>query len=290
LLLFVAAQAFNAQGPAYIPDHRRMVEIFATNAALNYGILDSVMVLGWKSLEANGAAVIPADFEDFFAYVQRLSVLSAQVPLGDLRYEAYLLTTAILHSNPSSEQRFRFIRDTLEHVPFENLKVCAVGWLKGEILDAFGVERLGQSTIRHFRPAKRTGNGEKLDLFSDPSEFASIAKILFDPPRTAEGDPGEHLNLVPFYVSALNFYYLIYTSKPLYEGLQISTLEETLRIEDTFITRLAELSKDLRALAERDADSASEPDDGILRLNLLDAAIDKARDAFARANTGAKQM
>ncbi|KAK1913795.1 hypothetical protein P3342_007040 [Pyrenophora teres f. teres] len=100
-------------------------------------LLDTVLSFGLIALENNNVGE-PKDDESFAQYLQTISLISANSPSPSLRGHAHYLTTTVLRSHPHDLVRLTFIRDTLEHCPYENLKASAVSWLKGETLEANG--------------------------------------------------------------------------------------------------------------------------------------------------------
>ncbi|KAJ6260510.1 hypothetical protein Dda_4736 [Drechslerella dactyloides] len=124
------------------PEHAVLTEKFLPDG-VEEAVVDSMVFIGnWITRHNNkdGDIVelgnIPSNEDDFFLYLQKYSALSATVSEPDLRALSFLHATTILHLNPREEHRLAFIKDTLEHCPFEALKAAIISYLKDEILDA----------------------------------------------------------------------------------------------------------------------------------------------------------
>lgn len=123
-------------------DHLKLVDHFIGAAGPQSigqeeeSVIDALVFLGlW--LENTDAFVSgPLSDEEYLQHLQNLSLLSANCPSPSLRYQAHILTSAILHAHPVDRIRLAFITDTLENCPFSNLKVSAVSWLKDEVITA----------------------------------------------------------------------------------------------------------------------------------------------------------
>lgn len=128
-------------------------------------LIDSVLFLGFSILD-NQPQITSEHDQVYNNIIQRLSLLSANMPSPVLRYHAHLLTSSILHLHPEDRFRLAFIRDTLEHCPFENLKASAVGWLKDELLSAD-------------RPAQEKRPDEDPSIFATPAALETLQPFLF---------------------------------------------------------------------------------------------------------------
>ena len=129
-------------------------------------LLDIVLALGVVALSRNNIGE-PKDDEAFAQYLQTVSLISANSPSPSLRGHAHYLTTTILRSHPHDLVRLTFIRDTLEHCPYENLKASAVSWLKGETLEANAPGK--QPSDEH----------EHANIFATPVAISAVAPYLW---------------------------------------------------------------------------------------------------------------
>ena len=229
LLAAMAASSALFDAPALLPP-LRIVPDFAAVVASSIGdaatgstgmepeyLIDAVLFLGFFIIK-NGRG-IPTDSDStYHDILQRLSLLSANIPSPGLRYHAHLLTSTILHSHSSDHVRLSFIRDTLEHCPYENLKGSAVGWLKDEI-------------IASDKPVqdKKGGEGE-ISIFSTPEVLTMLVPFLF--PNTRSVLEGQSIANgyatfqahQAFYLAVVNLLYLLVVSPTIFVRLQIAAL------------------------------------------------------------------
>lgn len=207
-------------------------------------LLDAILALGLIAVEKNAIGE-PVDDDAFAKYLQTTSLISANTPSPSLRYHAHYLTSTILRSHPSSIVRLTFIRDTLEHCPYENLKASAVTWLKGETLEA-------NPNIPNSSQASQQGNEhddpqdfEEASVFSTPVALHTTAQFLF-PDLTSTYSSATDLSEsfmqfrqeLGFYLAALNFYYLLLSAKPLHDVLDIRTLHRESKVQEHYLTPL----------------------------------------------------
>ncbi|KAL8803005.1 MAG: hypothetical protein Q9182_003431 [Xanthomendoza sp. 2 TL-2023] len=149
--------------------------------------------------------------------LQYLSILSANTPSASLRYNAHVLTSKLLHAHSNDQLRLSFIKDTLEHCPYENLKASAVGWLKDEILAA---DMPLPNQVHGQVPAD--GGNEKSDsIFATPTCIATLAPQLFVSPLDMSTE--EFLAHESFFLAALNLYFLLLSKDGLSAKLDLRT-------------------------------------------------------------------
>ncbi|KAL5119867.1 hypothetical protein ACEQ8H_002228 [Pleosporales sp. CAS-2024a] len=185
-------------------------------------LLDAILALGLIALEQNNVGE-PKDDESFAQYLQTISLISANTPSPSLRGHAHYLTTTILRSHPHDLVRLTFIRDTLEHCPYENLKASAVSWLKGETLEANSPQAKSQAY----------NDDSKTNIFATPVALSTIAPFLWPDLTThytlldtdiAEGWMQFRQEL-SFYIAALNFYYMLLQAPHLHDALGVKQLQ-----------------------------------------------------------------
>ncbi|KAJ4376293.1 hypothetical protein N0V83_001576 [Neocucurbitaria cava] len=184
-------------------------------------LLDVVLAIGLIALEKNNIGE-PRDDESFAQYLQTMSLISANTPSPSLRGHAHYLTSTILRSHPHDLVRLTFIRDTLEHCPYENLKASAVSWLKGETLEA-------NAPGRH-----HDDDESETNIFATPVAISTVAPYLW-PDLIKQYASAEEADLTDtwiqfrqelgFYVAALNFYYLLLQAEFLHGPLGVKDLE-----------------------------------------------------------------
>ena len=242
-------------------------------------LIDAVLFLGF--LIINSQPNVPAgDDSDhvFNNILQRLSLLSANMPSPVLRYHAHLLTSTILHLNPSENSRLAFIRDTLEHCPFENLKASAIGWLKDEILAA---EKAEQS--------KKKPDAED-SIFATSAALTTLTPFIFlDPEKLMEGQSVTNSYATfqahqPFYLAVLNLLYLLLSSATLSNRLKMAEVAKQNEVP-RFLDSLLQASKRFQSNISNDeleyGDERGEKD-GSLGMELMEMAIEQAQHALSK--------
>ncbi|MCJ1317198.1 hypothetical protein MMC15_002521 [Xylographa vitiligo] len=206
-------------------------------------VLDTVLLLGFTRLEDNLERASRFSNLEFYQYLQKLSLLSANAPSSSIRYQAHLMATKILHTYPSKQARFSFIQDTFEHCPYENLLVCSIGWLKEEILAAVsenevknGAEGIGEAMEKHHL----SDDSNASFTFASPETLNSLSSYLFSIDTPGE-HPGGYMGRIPFYMTALNLYYLLWMSPGVRARLQIPAFEKMRDIQGRFVTPLGDI-------------------------------------------------
>ena len=205
-------------------------------------LIDAVLFLGTYVLSTSSVGTPETD-ETFNGTLQRLSLLSANTPVPSLRYHAHILTAEILHSHPKEELRLAYIKDTLEHCPYENLKASAVGWLKTELLAA---DKATPSSKYN------KGEGKEPSLFATPVAISTLSQDLFATPTVPEDlFPEDTLamfsNHQPFWMAVLNLVYLILSSPSLSRNLNI---EDFITDATNFTDTMSRVTRSVRDRAE----------------------------------------
>ncbi|QIW94508.1 hypothetical protein AMS68_000026 [Peltaster fructicola] len=206
---------------AIFPQHHDLMNVGLSAASSAMGtvgtepeaLIDACLALGLLALENDNIGAPGQDIH-FTEYLQMTSLLASNCPNANLRGHAHYLVSTVLRSHPDDKVRFAFISDTLEHCPFENLKTTAVGWIKGEVVEA--------SVAPH--------EGQESSVFSKPFALERLAPYLFPALQadlvTAPVDAAWRtfqLNL-SFYHAVLNFLVLLVSSKQLRQHLDIQDL------------------------------------------------------------------
>lgn len=216
-------------------------------------LIDTILFLGFFILNDYRPSTLPESDETFTSSLQYLSLLSANNPSPTLRYNAHLLTASLLHSHPSDHVRLAFIRDTLEHCPYENLKASSIGWLKNELLLA------NTKSI----PIEVE---ESPSIFATPTALTTLAPSLFPDlshPEDTDHDQTQQHPLTtrssfeahqPFYLSVLNLLFLLLSSPSLFSALDIPALTEEYDIHSRFLGGLSALSMQFRKEQEGEED------------------------------------
>ena len=245
--LFDAAWADESTDISIFPHHSTLIKNFVGTLGIQTigmepeVLLDALLALGLIALEENRIGE-PIDDEQFEHHLRALSLISANTPSPTLRYQAHYLVSTLLRSHPSDLVRLSFIRSTLEDCPYENLKASAVGWLKGETLEA-NMNSHGSSSAT----PPQSATGEAPSIFATPVAIGTVLPYLF-PDQTQKLAPSAELSEtwvqfrmdLGFYLAALNFYYLLLVSKPLHEVLNVPSLLQGANIESTYLKPLSE--------------------------------------------------
>lgn len=242
-------------------------------------LIDTVLFLGF--LIINSQPKISADKGNDHVYtnvLQRLSLLSANMPSPVLRYHAHLLTSTILHLNPSETSRLAFIRDTLEHCPFENLKASAIGWLKDEILAAEEAEQSEKET------------DAEGSIFATSAALTSLAPFIFlNPEKLMEGQSvtdsyATFQAYLPFYLAVLNLLYLLLTSATLSSRLQMAEVAKQNELP-RFLDSLLQASKKFQSsISNGELVHGNEhgKDDGFSHMQLMEMTVEQAQHALSK--------
>lgn len=291
-VLYDAPLSTKASTFSIFPDHHGLVKNCLSAPHHGTGtlgsepeaLIDAIISLGLLTLE-NDAIGEPTDDEQFNDYLQTIALLSSNCPSPDLRGHAHYLATTILCSHPEEEVRLAFIRDTLEHCPFENLKVSAVSWIKGETIETNPPTPMpGQ----HQHSPTRNNN---ISIFAKPLALETLAPFLF-PSLQADllTSPVQDAWLtfrssISFYLASLNFIYLLLCAKHLHEHLMIHELWTNNDIAGSFLQPLKDgrerFKKEMRGGGEL---SEERSDEVLAEMNVLDDAIQRVEGAVRFLN------
>lgn len=171
--------------------------------------------------------------------LQQLTLLSSRLSSPRQRYIAHTLASGLLHSHPDASERLGYIRDTLQHCPYENVRAEGVGWVKDEIVDAATSIPLSSTT-------KAEGGGPAAAaaaaaVFLAPSLLPDLRLFLFVSPaanhEANEGEDGEaeeetfatFQSLLPFHLAVLNLVYLIFSNAYIKTELNADAMSHTIR-------------------------------------------------------------
>lgn len=302
LMLYVARQVSgilygstrpNSSLPfAIFPDHQELLRHCLSSPENGTGtlgtepesLIDAALALGLVTLEYDSIGE-PTTDEQFKEYLQLTALLSSNCPSGNLRGHAHYLTTTILRSQPNDNVRLDFIRDTLEHCPFENLKVSAVGWIKGETIEANppSPEVADQNTADSL--------GEGPSIFATPFALDSLGPFLFPSlqnellkPAVREAWLTFRTNF-SFYLAALNFAYLLLCAKHLHQVLSTGDLWSSNDVAGSFCQPLREASDRFKkAMADGGGLADEKSGETLAELNVLDQALERVTAAVKFLN------
>ena len=237
-------------------------------------LLDTVLAIGLVGIERNNVGE-PKDDESFARYLQTISLISANTPSPSLRGHAHFLTTTILRSHPHDLVRLTFIRDTLEHCPYENLKESAVSWLKGETLEATA-------------PNTQEDDEATANIFATPVAISTVAPFLWPDLTSQYGSLDTQLEdswmqwrqQHGFYMAALNFYYLLLNATFLHDTLDVKNLKldhYILPLKEATARFQSELASGKSALIEGDDEALAQAKADVGLLERVIATVDAKR-------------
>ena len=198
-------------------------------------LLDALFFVGFYTLRTC-PHINPTNDEAFNNALQRLSMLSAKLPSPTLRYHAHQLTSMLLHLHPSEDVRLAYIKDTLEHCPYENLKGSAVGWLKEEILAANTGKKPDDEDVSRISLLATPAVMEVLEQYLWPEVQASVY---------TEEDYTAFRSLQVFYLAILNLLYLLVSNTIIANNLQMSRFIPN--VVATFLSPLMEKARHFEA-------------------------------------------
>jgi hypothetical protein len=275
---------------AIFPDHNEILKHCLSAPEQGTGklgtepeaLIDAVLAGAIVALERDSLGEQSSD-EQFNEYLQLVALLSANCPSPNLRGHAHFITSTILRSHPDENMRLSFIRDTLENCPFENLKVSAVGWIKGETIEA------NPPIPLHTQRGEQAAKEGEMSIFATPLALDSLSPFLFPSlkhdllaPPVSEAWITFRTN-ISFYLATLNFLYLLLCAKHLHNSLSIQDLWTNSDVAGSFVQPLREASERLKR--ELEGELKDEKSDKVLaELNVLDEAVERVTAAVKYLN------
>ena len=271
---------------AIFPDHHEIVKHCLSAPEQGTGrlgtepeaLIDAVLTAAIVALERDAIGE-PASDEQFNEYLQLTALLSSNCPSPNLRGHAHFVTSTILRSHPDENVRLSFIRDTLENCPFENLKVSAVGWIKGETLEANPPPAL-RGLVEPQSETSVFATSIALDSLSS-FLFPSLQADLVTAP-ISEAFIAFRTNL-SFYLATLNFVYLLLCAKHLHDNLSIQDLWTNSDVAGSYIQPLREASTRFKAALDGELED-EKSDEVLAELNVLDEAVERVTGAVRFLN------
>ncbi|KAK6345209.1 hypothetical protein TWF718_007136 [Orbilia javanica] len=258
------------------PEHANLTSKYLPEG-VEGSVIDALVFIGsWiirrsnKDGDVSQLGNIPNDDDEFFLYIQKYSALSATLSEPDLRGLTYLHATTILHLNPREELRLGFIKDTLEHCPFEALKAAIIGYLKDEVLAA--------------QKGKVSG-ANKESVFLSPLILDTLILNLF-PDYEDEflkrgiRDGWVRFNEAYSTISATaNLYYLIWANDDLRNHLSVSRPDWTAEIQRRWVEVIKKSITTFKNVGTgegaADADLKKEIQDAAVDLEMLSYLLDR---------------
>jgi hypothetical protein len=275
---------------AIFPDHHEVVKHCLSAPEQGTGklgtepeaLIDAVLTGAIVALERDSIGE-PASDEQFNEYLQLTALLSSNCPSPNLRGHAHFVTSTILRSHPDEKVRLAFIRDTLENCPFENLKVSAVGWIKGETIEA------NPPTPLHADVEPQSAKVSETSIFATPIALDSLSSFLFPSLKAdlvtapiSEAFITFRTNL-SFYLATLNFLYLLLCAKHLHNSLSIQDLWTNSDVAGSYIQPLKEAGTRFKEALNGDLED-EKSDEVLAELNMLDEAVERVTGAVKFLN------
>jgi hypothetical protein len=227
------------------PHHSAIAESFMIygQGQSNPAVIDAILFLGALALETGGLGDIPEKSDAFFIYLQIFSVISTNASSPQQRFLANSHVARCLRAHPNEAVRLAYVRDTLEHCPFESVKAAVVGIFKDEIVHATTpVPRAGLSV-------PSTPNS----ILGTPLGLAEIFEVLFpDMEKTFEAAKDEWevwKDVYPRIAATLNLYLLLLLNHELRHRLGVDAKFRN-KVEERF---LLPVRKRMQGFREREA-------------------------------------
>lgn len=244
------------------PGHEKVSQNFLVQAPgpSQPPVVDAVLFLGAFALcQGGGLGDVPGELEGFLMYLQTFAAISATAKSPQARFLAHHHVTAVLKKHPDDAARLAYIKDTLEHCPFESLKEMVVVILKDEITHA----------------TTESSNS----IFSTPVVLEELFPVLFpDVGDLFSGSDQQNWsafkNHYPRLVATVNFYYFLLKSPATQGHLGVCSKEHAERVETRFLQPLAKAIEGFKS--RRDVGDA----DGLMEfeLDILAEVLERVDD------------
>ncbi|CUS15505.1 unnamed protein product [Tuber aestivum] len=249
LLLAQRLTRYPLSSLSIFPSHSDISRNFLVNGSGQHqpAIVDAVLFLGALALHQGGGLGSAPGLDDFLLYLQTFAAISATSSSPQARFLAHYHVSTCISKHPDEAVRLAYIKDTLEHCPFETLKAAVVGILKDEILSA------SLST-----PPKLNS------IFASPVCLEELFNVLF--PEVEIGDFDDFKNYYPTLVATANFYYFLVLSPACREKLGVGERKFAERVERKFLTSVG------RAL------EGISPEGGGMEADILKDVIERIRE------------
>lgn len=163
-------------------------------------------------------------------YLQTFAAISATATSPQARFLAHQHVATCLKKHPDEAVRLAYIKDTLEHCPFESLKERVVVILKDEIM--------------HATSPSSSGGGSTLDsIFSTPVVLEELFSVLFpDIDELLSGSEEQNWetfkNTYPTLVATVNLYYFLIKSPATRDRMEVCNKEHAERVDKRFLEPL----------------------------------------------------
>ncbi|KAH0602527.1 uncharacterized protein H6S33_008608 [Morchella sextelata] len=195
-------------------------------------VLDAVLYLGALILhEGVGLNEIPLQIEEFLIYLQTFAAISATATSPQIRFLANVHVATCLKKHPDEAVRLAYIKDTLEHCPFESLKERVVVFLKDEIIAATSPSPTSSAPST---PSSIFGSSLALQELSS-ALFPDVAELLSG---SDQQNWSALKNAYPTFVATANLYYFLLKSPATHGRVGVCDKKHVDRVEEKFLAPL----------------------------------------------------
>lgn len=195
-------------------------------------VVDAVLYLGALILhEGVGLNEIPLQIEEFLIYLQTFAAISATASSPQIRFLANVHVTTCLKKHPDEAVRLAYIKDTLEHCPFESLKERVVVFLKDEIIAATSPSPASSAPST---PSSIFGSSLALQELSSVL-FPDIAELLSG---SDQQNWSALKNAYPTFMATANLYYFLLRSPATHGRVGVCGKKHVDRVEEKFLAPL----------------------------------------------------
>ncbi|TGZ79623.1 DUF1760-domain-containing protein [Ascodesmis nigricans] len=254
------------------PEHSKLAEAY-----MIYGpgqsqpaVIDAILFLGALSLDNGGLGDVPDEVEPFMMYLQVFAVISTNARSPQARFLGHYHVSRCLRAHPNEAVRLAYIKDTLEHCPFESLKAAIIGILKDEIIHATTPVPLTEESSIPSTP---------ISIFGTPLCLQDIFDVLFPDLEQVFGGAGNNdkawerfQDLYARLLATVNLYLFLLLSENVRERLGVIDGDFGAKVEQRFLAPLRSWSKTLEEKGKNEA--AQEV--GVMR-----AAVDRVGEVRA---------
>ena len=190
-------------------------------------VIDAILFLGAFALKTSGLGDPPVEPEPFMIYLQIFAVISTNAASAQQRFLAHRHVAGVLRAHQNEAVRLAYVRDTLEHCPFESLKAAVVGILKDEIIHA--------TTPAHTEHLSAPST--PVSIFGTPICLHDIFDVLFLDVDAALGEDqeeawGRFKELYTRLAATANFWLFLLLSDGVRERLGVADIGE--KVEKRF--------------------------------------------------------
>lgn len=232
---------------AIFPEHSNIASSFMIYrpGQTQPAVVDAILFLGAFMLDSGGLGDIPEKVEPFMMYLQIFAVISTNAKSPQQRWLGHHHVQRCLRAHPNEAVRLAYIKDTLEHCPFESLKSAIIGVLKDEILHAC------TPVIQH---EELSVPSTPISIFGTPIVLTDLFDVLFidiasvfDLDRTDSEDNWRAFkDLYPRLSATVNLLRFLYLGDDVRERVGVVERGLAERVEERFLGPLRRIIEGFR--------------------------------------------